>query len=78
MDLCPLERARAETERGGLVLTKCCLRERGVEVTGGRATVPWGASLDEVRAALRRLADVAPPAPAPSGSSPGAPAEVRT
>jgi hypothetical protein len=37
-------------------LLKCCLRERGIEQTAGRATVPWGASLDEVRAALRALA----------------------
>jgi hypothetical protein len=37
------------------VLTKCCLLERGIEVRGHTAVVPWGANLDEVRAALRAL-----------------------
>lgn len=36
-------------------LTKCCLRERGIEREGERMIVPWGASLEEVRAALRQL-----------------------
>lgn len=39
-----------------LTLTKCCLIERGVAVEDGRAIVPWGANLDEVRHALRLLA----------------------
>ena len=37
-------------------LLKCCLRERGIEREGARLTVPWGASLEEVREALRRSA----------------------
>jgi hypothetical protein len=41
-----------------MTLTKCCLLERGVELEDGRATVPWGANLDEVRAALRWLTGV--------------------
>ena len=47
------------------MLTKCCLLERGIEVNGATAVVPWGANLDEVRAALRVLCGV-PPAVAPS------------
>lgn len=54
VDLCPLRRAEATTGHEPVVV-KCCLRERGVDVTDGIATVPWGASLDEVREALRRL-----------------------
>ena len=57
VDFCPL---LVEGEPGPeLTLLKCCLRERGIERTGARMTVPWGASLDEVRSALRSLAGVA-------------------
>jgi len=42
----------------GPVLIKCCLLERGIEAADGRVVVPWGASLDEVRQALRLLAGV--------------------
>ncbi|HYY80921.1 MAG TPA: hypothetical protein VFD04_17335, partial [Actinomycetes bacterium] len=54
VDLCPRRRGAA----GGRTLTKCCLLDRGVEVDGDAVVVPWGANLDEVRAALRRLAGV--------------------
>jgi hypothetical protein len=53
VDLCP--RARAAALPTGRVLTKCCLLERGIEVNGTTAVVPWGANLDEVRAALRAI-----------------------
>lgn len=53
VDLCP--RARVEGDGGGPTLTKCCLIERGLEVDGDRAVVPWGANLDEVREGLRKL-----------------------
>lgn len=36
----------------GARLTKCCLLERGIRVVGTTAVVPWGANLDEVRAAV--------------------------
>ena len=55
-DLCP--RARTAGPAGGRVLTKCCLLERGVELDGTTAVVPWGANLDEVRSALRALCGV--------------------
>jgi hypothetical protein len=51
VDLCPRNRVLG----GGAVLTKCCLIERGLEVDGDTAVVPWGANLDEVREGLRRL-----------------------
>jgi hypothetical protein len=65
VDLCP--RARAAGPPGARVLTKCCLLERGIEVNGTTAVVPWGANLDEVRTALRAICGVPPVA------APGAP-----
>lgn len=62
VDLCPVQRLRAAPGTAGRVLTKCCLRERGVEAAGDQATVPWGANLDEVRTALRVLVGLEPPA----------------
>jgi len=71
VDLCP--KARAEERPGPeLILTKCCLLERGLEVHGATAVVPWGANLDEVRAALRLLCGL-PAAPAPAGASAAVP-----
>jgi hypothetical protein len=58
VDLCP--RARAAGPPGVPLLTKCCLLERGIEVSGTTAVVPWGANLDEVRAALRAICGVPP------------------
>ena len=52
VDLCPRNRAG---RAAGKVLTKCCLIERGLEVDGDTAVVPWGANLDEVREGLRKL-----------------------
>jgi hypothetical protein len=75
VELCP--KARAAGPRGALVLTKCCLLERGVEVDGATAVVPWGANLDEVRTAIRALCGLPaaePPAlgPPPAAAAPGA------
>jgi hypothetical protein len=57
VDFCPLE-IEAEPHAQPTLL-KCCLRERGIEQKGRRLVVPWGASLEEVRQALRLLAGVA-------------------
>ncbi len=65
VDLCP--RARAAGQPGERLLTKCCLLERGIEVDGTTAVVPWGANLDEVRAALRALCGVPPAGPVTAG-----------
>ena len=54
VDLCPRNRA-VTFAAAGKVLTKCCLIERGLEVDGDTAVVPWGANLDEVREGLRKL-----------------------
>jgi hypothetical protein len=59
VELCP--KLRSVGPPGARVLTKCCLLERGVQVGGGTAVVPWGANLDEVRAALRALCGLPPP-----------------
>jgi hypothetical protein len=68
VDMCP--KARAGGGAPGPTLTKCCLLERGVQVTGSTAVVPWGANLDEVRAALRALCGLAPAEP-PHTPGPG-------
>jgi len=54
----------ARIDRGDpeLGLVKCCLRERGIEVGGHTAVVPWGANLDEIRSAVRILTGIDPPA----------------
>jgi hypothetical protein len=59
VDLCPRSRAQI-VQTSTPVLTKCCLLERGVELHGTVAVVPWGANLDEVRLALRLLTGVGP------------------
>jgi len=41
-------------------------------VSGAAAVVPWGANLDEVRAALRALCGV-PAVPVPAATTPGNP-----
>jgi hypothetical protein len=61
VDLCPMARPRRPDDE--LVLTKCCLIERGIDVNGEIAVVPWGANLDEVRTALRALCGLKPPSP---------------
>ena len=52
VEMCP--RVRAGTPSAP-TLVKCCLRERGIESDGELVVVPWGATLEEVRAALHRL-----------------------
>ena len=52
VEMCPLEVDRS----GAATLIKCCLRERGIEREGERLVVPWGGTLEEVRAALHLLA----------------------
>ena len=54
VDFCPL--VVDGPPDGAPTLLKCCLRERGIEQQERRLTVPWGASLEEVRTALHRLA----------------------
>ena len=51
VDFCP----RLAPAGEGPTLLKCCLNERGIEQEDTTLTVPWGASLEEVREALHRL-----------------------
>jgi hypothetical protein len=53
-DICPRRRVAGDE----LTLAKCCLLERGLEVDGRTAVVPWGSNLDEIRGALRSLTGV--------------------
>jgi hypothetical protein len=63
VDICPRRRVAAGNGGGAtLTLTKCCLLERGIEVNGPIAVVPWGSNLDEIRQALRLLTGVDTPA----------------
>jgi hypothetical protein len=62
LDICP----RARPSIAGPLLTKCCLFEDGIVVEAGQATVPWGASLEEIRDALLALAEAWEPAWAPA------------
>lgn len=55
-EICPRTLAGARSEP---TLVKCCLLERGVQLDGQVAVVPWGAELDEVEAALRALVEPA-------------------
>ncbi len=58
VDLCPRRRVEGGQEpapAGGFTLTKCCLIERGLEVAGQVAVVPWGTTLDEIRDGLRQM-----------------------
>jgi hypothetical protein len=55
VDICPCRRSADAPTGSALTLTKCCLLERGVEIYGSTAVVPWGSNLDEIRQALRTL-----------------------
>lgn len=52
VEMCP--RVHAGTPAAP-TLVKCCLRERGIESDGELVVVPWGATLEEIRAALHRI-----------------------
>jgi hypothetical protein len=64
VDFCP-RHTRAAPEQGRL-LTKCCLQEDGIESGDGWVSVPWGASLEQVREALLVLAAQEVPVWAPA------------
>jgi hypothetical protein len=53
VEMCPRLRPRPA---GTATLTKCCLLEDRNETEGDAVVVPWGASLDQVRAGLAALA----------------------
>jgi hypothetical protein len=63
VDFCPTAGPPAPGER---LLTKCCLQEEHVESGPGWAAVPWGSSLEHVRAGLAALVAQEEPAWAPA------------
>jgi hypothetical protein len=65
VDLCPLKSAVLRDGTDSVLLTKCCLRESGIEQGDGWVSVPWGSTLDQVREALAVLARQREPAWAP-------------
>lgn len=65
VDLCP-RRVAARAGAAMPVLTKCCLLEEHLEREGATVAVPWGASLDLVRAGLERVVATAEPAWSPA------------
>jgi len=62
LDICP----RARPAIAGPLLTKCCLLENDIVVEAGQAIVPWGASLEQISAALAALAQAWEPTWAPA------------
>lgn len=48
IDFCPVERP----ETVATVLTRCCMLEEGIEIHDTTVVVPWGATLENVRAGL--------------------------
>jgi hypothetical protein len=66
VDICPRRRVARDDTGPTLTLTKCCLLERGIDVDGTTAVVPWGSNLDEIRQTLRILTGVDASDPATS------------
>ncbi len=64
VDFCPKQTGSAPDQ--GRLLTKCCLQEDEIESGDGWVSVPWGASLEQVREALLTLAAQEVPAWAPA------------
>lgn len=62
VDLCPLRTAVLHDGTDTVLLTKCCLREDGLDQGAGWVSVPWGSTLDQVRDALAELARQREPA----------------
>ena len=62
IDWCPRKLIAGEAladalDSAGLVLSRCCMLEEGMERDGATVMVPWGATLAEVSGALRSLAE---------------------
>lgn len=56
IDWCPRRLIGAGEGADGLILSRCCMLEEGMDQRGDTVMVPWGATLTEVHAALRTLA----------------------
>lgn len=66
VDLCPLRTATLDDGTDTVLLTKCCLREHGLEEGDGWVSLPWGSTLEQVRVALATLARQREPTWAPA------------
>jgi hypothetical protein len=66
VDTCPLR--RVDPPFSEAALAKCCLIGDGVDLSGDAAAVKWGASLADIRRALRLLTGVDEPANATPAS----------
>ncbi|MCY4663074.1 MAG: hypothetical protein OXC00_00250 [Acidimicrobiaceae bacterium] len=55
IDWCPRRLIDADESVDGLVLSRCCMLEEGLERHGDTVMVPWGATLTEVHHALGAL-----------------------
>ena len=55
VEMCPRELVASGPTPDTAILTKCCNLEEGVVQDGPMTVVPWGATLSEVHAGLRRL-----------------------
>ena len=56
IDWCPRRLISAAEPVGGLVLSRCCVLDEGLDRKADTVMVPWGATLAEVRQALVALA----------------------
>ena len=56
IDWCPRRLISADEPVDGLILSRCCVLDEGLERKGDTVMVPWGATLAEVHEALRSLA----------------------
>ena len=56
IDWCPRRLISADEPVDGLVLSRCCVLDEGLDRKGNIVMVPWGATLAEVRGALVALA----------------------
>ena len=56
IDWCPRRLISADEPVDGLVLSRCCVLDEGLDRKGHIVMVPWGATLAEVRQALVALA----------------------
>ena len=56
IDWCPRRLISADEPVDGLVLSRCCVLDEGLDRKGDTVMVPWGATLAEVRQALVALA----------------------
>jgi|TARA_B110000459_G_scaffold202582_1_gene256138 hypothetical protein len=53
IDTCPKRFLDDQRDADGVTLSRCCLLQEGMEHHGRAVVVPWGSTLDEVRAGIQ-------------------------